>query len=283
VENDSHWVTLAKIALCRTQIGSLLGSIPFVESQYAAYTNRRQDHGGLFVGKFDSYEEALAAIPATSERGWDNGKTSRIWINHPDFIQPITYTMLFWLARLLPELEHRGHARILDYGGSVGLSYYAYTKRNSLAPDTEWTVAEVPKIVESGRALAENKGAAGQLAFIPSSETLPAADILYSGGALQYDPLGVPGILERCAAVAPHILLNKLPLTEGRSYWTTQNIGTAIAPYRIFNRREFLDYFSSWGYKVVDEWKVFSISVDVPFHPEICVPQLSGMYLSNAE
>lgn len=281
MNTESHWATLAKVALCRTQIGTMLGRLPFMESQYAAFTNKRIDHGNLFVGKFESYEEALEAIPATSEKGWDNEKSSRIWINHSDYIQPITYTMLFWLASLLPELESRGHAKILDYGGSVGLSYYAYIRRKALKPSTEWIVAEVQSLVESGRTLANARDSAHQLSFVPSAQTLPAADILYAGGALQYDPRGVPGILERCVRVAPHILINKVPLTDGPSLWTTQNIGTAIAPYRIFNRKEFLEYFSSWGYKVVDEWSVFSISVDVPFHPEICVPHLAGMYFKK--
>jgi putative methyltransferase (TIGR04325 family) len=279
--NDSHWITLAKIALCRTQIGSLLRKVPFVESQYAAYTYKRRDHGDLFVGKFNSYEEASAAIPETNEKGWDNARSSRLWINHPDFMQPTTYTMFFWLAHLLLDLEQRGKARILDYGGSIGLSYYSYTKRASLRPETEWIVAEVQSLVDSGKALAEKRGVSWQLSFMNSGSILPAVDILYSGGALQYDPQGIPGILERSTRVAPHILLNKIPLTDGASLWTTQNISTAIAPYRIFNRREFLDYFYSWGYKEIDEWKVFDASVDIPFYPENCVPQLAGMYLSN--
>ncbi|MEO6829285.1 MAG: hypothetical protein ABI164_05705 [Acidobacteriaceae bacterium] len=60
---DSHWVTIAKLFLCRTSLGDILGRFPYVSRAYASYTYKRTDHGALFVGVFPTYSEALNHIP----------------------------------------------------------------------------------------------------------------------------------------------------------------------------------------------------------------------------
>lgn len=275
---DSHWITIAKLLLCRTFLGDAIGHIPFVKRAYSSYTYKRTDHGALFVGIFPSYLEALNNIPSDYNKGWDNDKSSRIWITHSDFLQPTTYTVFFWLNNLLSE----GCLQILDYGGSIGLSYYAYKQRSPLGPVT-WTVAEVPNLVKQGQLLASEKGESQRLRFVVSNERLPACQILYSGGALQFDENGVPGILERIDNQPSHILLNKVPLTDRPSYWTTHNFGTAIAPYKVFNRSEFIGYFEDRGYSIKDSWQVFDMSVDIPFHSEECVPHFSGFYMAHKD
>ena len=104
-------------------------------------------------------------------------------------------------------------------------------------------------------------------------------DILLSAGALQFMSESVPGLIEKLSVKPQHILLNKLPLTDGPAYWTLHNFGRAVTPYRVYNEGEFLQYFEQAGYKVRDRWINNDMSCDIPFHPERTVPEFTGLCL----
>lgn len=270
------WTTMFKIALGRTPLGTALGHVPLVEKVYAWHTLRRVECAGLFVGVYDSYAEAQQAIPQSRDCGWNNEESSKIWINHVDYMQPTAYAPFFWLSNLLRE-----GTTLVDYGGSIGLSYYSYTKRRQLPPHTRWIVVEVPQLTDAGRRVAQREHAE-QLEFLSDLASAPPCDLLFSAGALQYIEESVPGFLEKLPALPRRILLNKVPLSNGRAYWTLENFGTALSPYHVYNEKEFLSYFENAGYVLRDRWKVHDLSLDVPFHTQCCVPQFSGLYLERA-
>lgn len=266
------FVTVSKVVLCRTAVGSFLGLIPFVERAYSHCVLRNTETDALFAGVYGSYEEALRHIPVQYKSGWDTGKSSKIWVKRPDYIQPTAYTSFFWLSRLIQE-----DSVVADYGGSIGLTYYGYIARKEFPAAARWIVVEVPHLVTAGREVAVSRNAS--LEFTSELESLPVCDILHSAGALQYIEHGVPGFLEKLETLPQHILLNKIPLTGGDAFWTIQNFGTSISPYRIYNKAEFLDYFSGFGYEVRDNWEVPDFSCDIPFHPEKTVLRCQGLYL----
>jgi len=79
-----------------------------------------------------------------------------------------------------------------------------------------------------------------------------------------------------------HIIINKVPLIDKTpSFWTIQNFGASISPYRIYNRKEFLGYFERFGYRIVDTWEVPDLSCDIPFHPEHTISRMAGMHLRH--
>lgn len=233
---------------------------------------KNKETGALFVGVYASYQEALQQIPVQYKSGWDTRKSSKIWVKHPDYIQPTAYTSFFWLSQLM----NQGSV-IADYGGSIGMTYYGYTSRNEFPATARWIVVEVPHIVAAGREVAAERNA--NLEFTSELESLPICDILHSAGALQYIEHGVPGFLEKVQRLPQHLLLNKIPLTDGDAFWTIQNFGSSISPYRIYNKAEFLNYFSGFGYEVRDNWEVPDFSCDIPFHPDKSVLRCQGFYL----
>lgn len=267
------FVTLSKIVLCRTSIGSFLGSVPFVERAYRYFMLKNSNTAALFVGIHASHKEALSFIPVQYQSGWDTGKSSKIWVKHPDYIQPTAYTSFFSLSKIV----HAGSV-VADYGGSIGLTYYGYTSRNDFPATAKWIVVEVPSLVISGQEVALSRNAAN-LEFISNLESLPDCDILHSAGALQFIEDGVPGFLEKLQTLPQHILLNKVPLTDAESFWTVHNFGASISPYRIYNKSEFLDYFHKFGYEIKDRWEVPDFSCDIPFHPEKSVLRCQGFHL----
>jgi putative methyltransferase (TIGR04325 family) len=273
----SYFTRMVKETLANSSVGGWLGRVPFVEAAYGRYTLNRTDHANLFHGIYESYEEALANIPASRLSGWDHEASASIWVDNihqlnPFFIQPSSYATLFSLSRLMRE-----GISLIDYGGSIGLTYYRYTRFMSLPANARWIVVEVPKIVAEGRRVAAREAAVG-LEFETAIEAAPVCDILFSAGSLQFIEPSVPGLLEMRKSKPPHVILNKVPLTPGEAYWTLHNYGPAVSPYRIYNEAEFLGYFENSGYVIKDRWTVPELTCYVPFHPERFVPIFAGLH-----
>ena len=261
----------SEIVLTRLPVGRWLGRIaPFswlLERQIMA----RRDHTGLHFGIYRSFAEAFAHIPPSRLAGWDHDVSSQLWLDQIDPVRPSTYPVLFWLSKLYGENQH-----LVDFGGSVGLTYYALRRYSPMPAGSSWTVVEVPKIAVQGRLIAQREQAA-DLAFVDRLEAAPPADILLSAGALQFMEESVPGVIERLPSKPRYILLNKLPLTNGEGFWTLQNYGPAVCPNQVYNEREFIAYFENAGYELRDRWDVQDLDCMIPFHPERFVKQFTGL------
>jgi putative methyltransferase (TIGR04325 family) len=269
---------LAKILLCRTRVGSACRSLPGIEHAFEKYTFTRKNEAGVFAGIFSTYEEAQSHIAKSYRTGWDNTESSRLWLKHYDMIQPTAYSTFFWIQSILEENDC-----LVDYGGSVGLSYYGYTERIDLPKGVTWNVVEVPTVAEAGVRLAKDNHAT-QLVFYDDLRKAPPSQIFFSAGAIQYISDGVPGFLEKLADLPVHIILNKVPLIDRmKSFWTIQNFGASISPYRIYNREEFSSYFRNYGYEVVDSWDVPELTCYIPFYPRHAVQRMTGLYFRRWE
>jgi putative methyltransferase (TIGR04325 family) len=276
----SYFTGLIKEALSETRVGGWLGRIPFVEAAYGRNALFRTNHTGLFYGVYRSYEEALAAIPPSRLAGWDNEASASIWVDDvyqrdPNFVKTSIYPVLFWLSRIMRE-----GTSLIDYGGSIGLTYYRYMRLAGLPANARWIVVEVPKIVAEGRRVAVREAALG-LEFETAIDAIPNCDVLLSAGALQFMEKSVPGLLDLRASKPPHVILNKVPLTPGEAYWTLQNFGPAISPYRIYNEAEFIGYFKNAGYVIKDRWVMAELACRIPFHPDKYIQRFTGLYFER--
>jgi len=260
--------------LATQRLGSALRTIPALEAAYARRALQRRDAAGLFSGVYDTWEEALAAAPAGREQGWDNEGAASVWPDGEILDQPSIYPVLFWLRQILAP-----NSVLLDYGGGVGNTFYPCARRTPVPDGVRWIVAEVPAMAAEGRRLATRRGA-GPLEFTTEA-VFEAADILLTAGALQYVNEPILALLKRFPAPPRHILFNKLPLTAGEEFCTLQNFGPAVAPYRIFSEQTFLADLEAAGYRLRDRWRVFEVSVEIPFHPEKYLATTHGFYVEH--
>jgi len=267
---------VTEILLARLPTGSVLGALPWFPRYYAGRVMARTDHTGLYSGIYRSYAEALADVPKTRLAGWDHDDSSTLWVDQIDPVKLSTYPVFFWLNRLLAE-----GSRVVDVGGSIGLTYYGYRRYAGLPKDATWTIVEVPKICAQGERIARREQAVN-LRFVSRAAQAGAADLLLSAGALQFMPESIPGLLESLPNVPRYLLLNKLPVTPGEDCWTLQNYGPAVTPNRLFNEGAFLDYFEKAGYRLRDRWAIEDLNCLIPFHPRRFIRHFSGFLFELA-
>ena len=240
----------------------------------AAWETRRfRQRPGSFDGVYPNFSTAARGAPKASMIGFNSAAMAELYRERLDVVFPCDYPMMFWLRPLLGNTR-----RIFDVGGHIGLAFYGYRSYLTFPDDLNWVVQDVPAVVDAGRALALERGA-DSLRFTSELEDAQAADVLIASGSLQYIEAPLASLLKRLTRPPAHLLLNKLPLTDGPSFVTLQNAVYAMCPYHVFNRTQFEDSFIELGYKVIDRWGDPERSCLLPRSPSRSVATYSGVYL----
>lgn len=199
------------------------------------YKRPKQDYG--FFGDYTSWEEALA-----NSTGYDSdvilNKVKNALLQVRDgkaayerdsvLFDRIEYSFPVLAALLKVALENNGKLRILDFGGSLGSSYYQYKGFLSCVHTLEWSVVEQPKFVECGREFFQNQ----QLKFYLTIEECIKernVDIVLLFSVIQYldDPFL---FLERlCLQKIPYLLFDRTAITTlNKDILTIQRIDEPI-------------------------------------------------------
>lgn len=231
---------------------------------------------GLFRGVFDTFDEARASLGRQRPMGADAPGYSEHHVDRMHRVFLYDYPILFWLRGAL----HDG-ASVFDLGGNVGVHYYAYQKYLSYPPGFQWTVCEVDSLITRGEAIARERGATG-IRFTKEVRDAEGCDVFVTSGALQYvEAPSLAVMLGDLRRRPQHLFVNKMPLSEGRSFVTLQNGGPTFLPQHVPNRAEFLGSLSRLGYRLRDAWETPHLSCHVPFHPDCSVAVYSGLYLTT--
>jgi putative methyltransferase (TIGR04325 family) len=170
---------------------------------------------------------------------------------------------------LLAARASGGRLSVLDFGGSLGSTYFQCRQFLSGIPEMRWSVVEQEGFVRCGREEFED----GALRFHPSIAASCAAsepDVVLLSGVLQYvpDPYGV---LEQIAAAQiPHIVVDRLATSalDGDRI-AVQHVPASIYkasyPIRIFGRHSIVKALAG-RYRVVADFE----STWDGSHPEYC-------------
>lgn len=230
-----------------------------------------------FRGVYRTFEEARASAPNGSPIGFDDSAALGEFADRHDRIFPYDYPVMFWLRSIFAD-----HSAVFDWGGHLGVHYHAYQRYLAYPAGLTWTVCEVPKVAEEGRARAERQGESA-LRFTVDPRDVDGHDVLLTAGALQY--VEGPSLQELLASLRrppTHLLVNKAPLYDGPTFVTLQNVGFGFAPYWVWNRAQFLGGLARAGYAVIDAWDVPERDFQLPFHPERSFRHSSGVYLKRS-
>lgn len=232
---------------------------------------------GCFRGVYGTFEEANRTTPNTKPLGFDNPAYAKEFEHRLSQVYSFDYPVIFWLRALLAP-----KTTVFDFGGHRGTLFYSYAKYLEYPEEFRWIVCDLPEIIEAGKRLAQQRGNK-EISFTTDFREACHANVFLAAGSLQY--VEKPRLHEMLAELPmrpSHLLINKLPLYEGKEYVTLQNGGVAFHPQYVFNRDEFLEPLFHLGYELLDSWDVPSHAGQIPYHPEVSFRWHSGLYLRQA-
>jgi putative methyltransferase (TIGR04325 family) len=222
-----------------------------VSEAYRRYFNAATgSHVRLFRGVFSDFEAARRAIPPGRIESYDNEPSAQRMIGEWMNIDASDYPVMFWLANVLPAAQ-----LVFDWGGNVGLKYFAFRRYLNYSSALTWLVNDVPAVVALGETVARNESATA-LQFID-------------------DPLAR---MSEALRLPRHLILSKLPVYDASPAVTLHSMGTALCPYHLFNRSAFISGVEALGFVLCDEWTSPNVGCQIPFHPDRSIAAYTGFY-----
>jgi putative methyltransferase (TIGR04325 family) len=236
---------------------------------------------GCCRGVFNTFEEAIASAPKTKNLGYDSSELAENYLqklkkhfltDNSVSINSYDYPIIFWLQNILQINDV-----VFDLGGNLGFHFYAYAKYLNYPSQFKWLICEMPEIVKCGREFALEKQKS-QLFFTSNFPEIEEANILIASGSIQY----IQTFWENFSKLTQkpkHILINRLPLYDGKTIVTLQNGGKVFYPQYVFNKQDFIKFFENIGYELIDIWEDRVDSCQIPFYPENSLNFYTGLYL----
>lgn len=251
--------------------------IPFINNaldrhyakEFASATNAH-----WFRGVYPDFATATADAPASKPLGYNNEAPASVemYRYRMQALSPCDYPVAFWLSRLIaPDYK------LLDFGGHVGVLYYALQKYLTFPESFEWQVCDLPAVIKEARKLANANGNAAHLSFVEDPEKAGLNDLVLFSGSLQYIDQSISSLIERLPYRPTYLLINMLPVHPRESYVTLENISTAFCPYRIHSSDELLGEIEKVNGEVIDEWRNADKECVIPYHPEYSLDHYYGM------
>jgi putative methyltransferase (TIGR04325 family) len=224
-----------------------------------------------FAGVYATFEEALAHAPKQKPTSFDNVESAERYKNKMA-LDIYDHPAMFWILQSFCD----GLTAVADIGGSVGMKFYAFGQYLRFPEPLKWLVVDVPAVAELGRKVATEKNATSALAFSSDLHDAKGFDILYCSGSLQYMPLSIGEILDQLGSSPRRIIVNTTPIHAERTFVTLNSMGTAICPYRVSSRADFINEVTSRNYVLRDEWRNLQKHMILPFEEGYDVMAYSG-------
>jgi putative methyltransferase (TIGR04325 family) len=224
-----------------------------------------------YRGVYSTYAEAAAAMPVGELHGFDHASVTEFFIDSHFVFNPSDYPNLFWLSGIM-----KSGQTLFDLGGGVGQCYYIYQRFLHFPEQMRWVVCEVQSFLDRGRQLAKEKDAHG-IEFTTRFQDADGAAVFLSNGALQYIETDLPAMLAGLGTLPRHVLINRVPLYEGETYYTVQSSRHSYVPYKVMNLTAFVRGMEELGYDKADQWYLPRY-LRIPFHPRSFVGNYWGFY-----
>jgi len=161
---------------------------------------------------------------------------------------------LMWAAA-----QSEGRLNVLDFGGSLGSTYYQNKIFIDALPEVRWNIIEQPKHVSVGRELFEND----KLKFFSTIEEYSIENepnVVVMSGILQY--LESPyELIERLLVLSSTCaIIDLTPFWDGDNDITCVQtvppcIYEASYPLWIFSKQKFINYLNSLNYHILAEFE----------------------------
>lgn len=233
-----------------------------------------------FRGVFKSFAEALASAPPTKPVGYNNLAAAKLYKERTKKIYSTDYPVLFWMKSYLPEIH-----RVFDFGGHVGIHFYAYAKYLNYNLINEWTICDVEAVVAEAKEFAKDQSVdpdvdcgVEKLNFSNNISDCENYDLFLASGSLQYLEWDLDEKLKRLSKPPRFLIVNLLPLHEKHKTITLQSIGASFCPYNLRLESDFINGLKNIGYELVDIWNNEEKLCNIAFEKERSLKLYKGMF-----
>ena len=232
---------------------------------------------GGFLGLYDCFEEAIEQTPKTKVIGYDN-KEILDWYKlqfetHFEKSYCFDYPVLSWLT-ILNKIEAKSF-NIFDFGGNLGNQFYSFEKKIGHVI-RRWVVCEVEVLSKCGKNIRDQKNAR-KLDFITDLNEATNIDIFFASCSLQYvNSIDPCYILNRLPEKPKYLIINRIPLTKGKTVVSLQNGHILYCPQYFYNDQGYWARFQEIGYKLLEKWEDHSAKCIIPHETRLHVPYYYG-------
>lgn len=167
-------------------------------------------------------------------------------------LHDIVYSWPQLSALLLAAILNKNSLRVLDFGGSLGTTYYQNRLFLEKIPSVQWGIVEQADFVEYGQKnLKQGKPKFYQTVTDCVSDIKP--NVVIFGSVLQYLPDPYKTIHEVIIAANPNIIIiDRTPMTDKDEkvyiQYVPKNIYTASLPYWSLNEKKLIHTFKKLNY-----------------------------------
>ena len=228
-------------------------------------------------GVYDTWEEAQRAVSQARKMGYDHPEVAPMYLEYTEKLRPSDYAVLFWMKSVISE-----SLSVFDLGGNIGIECYSFEKYLNYPRGFRWIVCDLPGITRFGKELAEKRNVS-RLTFTQDYQDADGTDILLTAGTLQCMETDLSAILSKLRSKPGHLLVNRIPLYDGKSFCTVReltvrDLPTIMLVYRVFNRNDFINSILANGYQLIDSWNISEGNCVIPFRPDKSVRAYTGLY-----
>lgn len=220
-----------------------------------------------FTGPYNSWQEAVAASSGYDcESILEKVKDATLRVKSGDAVyerdsvlfDQIEYSWPVLSSLMWAAAQNQGRLRVLDFGGSLGTSYFQNRKFLHSLAEVQWGIVEQPHYVTCGKEYIEDN----IIKFFTSIQECAEAitpNIILLSGVLQYLPQPF-SILQQLTALATAIVVidrtpfSLLPSDIISVQHTNETIYPASYPMWIFSRKKFIQFLDS-EYNVLENFQ----------------------------
>lgn len=171
----------------------------------------------------------------------------------------IEYSWPLLSGVLLAAAFTNGRLSVLDFGGSLGSSYFQNRKFLSLLCDLSWNIIEQKHFVDEGKKYFEDD----RLHFyydIKECVEKENPNVLLLSGVLQVLENPYNTLEDLLSYNFPFVIIDRTPFhTKARDRITIQRVPPwiyeASYPCWIFNKKNFLSFFENKGYRLIESFE----------------------------
>lgn len=165
----------------------------------------------------------------------------------------INYNLMMYLYKLCIKDDR---LNVLDFGGALGSTYWQHrSELNEI--NAKWTITEQGHFVAYGHENLETEN----LKFASNNDLenqWQEFNVLLCSSSLQYIKDADSLINFFCEKGIKNIIIERTPVSNHKRFWIEtvhEPIYEAVYPCCVFEEQDFINKFTSRGYKLVDSWK----------------------------